>query len=66
MSRMTRNGVGTLALLGLLIIALATLAGCGGQPAAQPAAVAQVADRCPTHRGPARACGNGHPTDASA
>jgi hypothetical protein len=47
MSRMTRNGVGTLALLGLLIIALAALAGCGGQPAAQPTAVAQVETAVP-------------------
>ena len=47
MSRMTRNGVGTLALLGLLIIALAALAGCGGQPAAQPTPVAQVETAVP-------------------
>jgi hypothetical protein len=47
MSRMTRSWVGTFALLGLLIIALATLAGCGGQPAAQPTAVAQVETAVP-------------------
>jgi len=47
MSRMPRSWVGTLALLGLLIIALATLAGCGGQPVAQPTAVAQVETAVP-------------------
>ena len=34
-------------MLGLLIIALAALAGCGGQPAAQPTAVAQVETAIP-------------------
>ena len=47
MSRMTRSWVGTLALLGLLIIALATLVSCGGQPAAQPTAVAQAETAAP-------------------
>ena len=47
MPRMTRSWVGTLALLGLLIIGMATLAGCGGQPAAQPTAVAQVETAIP-------------------
>ena len=47
MSRTTRSWVGTLALLGLLIIALAALAGCGGQPAAQPTIVAQVETAVP-------------------
>ena len=42
MSRITRSWVGTLALLGLLIIGVATLAGCGGQPTSQPTAAAQV------------------------
>ena len=48
MSRTTRKWAGTLALLGLLIIGVATLAGCGGQPAAQPPTVAQVATAPPT------------------
>ncbi len=47
MSRTTRKWVGTLALLGLLIIGVAALAGCGGQPAAQPPAVAQVETAVP-------------------
>ena len=47
MSRTPRNWAGTLALLGLLIIGVATLAGCGGQPAAQPPAVAQVETAVP-------------------
>jgi hypothetical protein len=52
MSRTTRKWAGTLALLGLLIIALATLAGCGGQPAAQPTAVAQVETAVPPTEAP--------------
>ena len=52
MTHMTRSRVGTLALLGLLIIALATLAGCGGQPAAQPTAVAQVETAVPPTEAP--------------
>ena len=47
MSRTTRKLAGTLALLGLLIIGVATLAGCGGQPAAQPPAVAPVETAVP-------------------
>ena len=54
MSRMTRSWVGTLALLGLLIIGVATLAGCGGQPAAQPTAVAQVETAVPPTEAPPR------------
>ena len=52
MSRMTRSWVGTLALLGLLIIGVATLAGCGGQPAPQPTAVAQVETAVPPTEAP--------------
>ena len=52
MSRMTRSWVGTLALLGLLIIGVATLAGCSGQPAPQPTAVAPVETAVPPTEAP--------------
>ena len=52
MSCTTRKWAGTLALLGLLIIGVATLAGCGGQPAAQPPTVAQVETAVPPTEAP--------------
>lgn len=47
MSRTTRRWVGTLALLGLLIVGVVTLAACGSQPAAQPTVAAQAPTAAP-------------------
>jgi hypothetical protein len=52
MSRTTRKWVGTLALLGFLIVGVITLAACGGQPAAPPPAATQAPTAVPPTEAP--------------